>query len=96
MRQYRNGGTPYRFEEQNESRADRAEAAVALVSDCAYREEAGGVYTDLSDTLACLRHLADRAGIDWEDVLSHANRAYDGDGEDGPYVVHDVGRFPGS
>lgn len=96
-RTYRTAALPMdmaALDELNEHRADRAEAAVALVSDCAYHEEIGGVFTDLSDTLACLMHLADRAGVDWDDVCEHATRAYYGDREDGPQLAHDVERFP--
>lgn len=93
---YRDGRTPYRFDEQNESRADRAEAAIRIVSDCAAEDEAGAAFTDLSDTLASLHHFADRAGIDWAAVVDHAETAYVGDREDAPYLAHDADRFPGA
>lgn len=102
-RKYRDGDLPAipaqpmaLQDEMNERRADLAEMAVAIVSDCAYADEAGGAFTDLSDTLACLRHFADRAGIGWEEVVAHADRAYVGDAEDAPHLAHDVDRFPGA
>lgn len=74
----------------NESRADRAEHALAVSTDCQ------DPFTDLSDALANLMHFADRAGLDFSAVVEHARRAYAGDMEDGPRAVRsaDAERFP--
>lgn len=86
---------PYRHDEtQNESRADQIEHALTVVSDKNGEEEDAGVFTDVSDLLAHVRHFCDRAGLDYGEVDAHAYRAYLGDREDGPPCVRDVVRFP--
>lgn len=86
---------PYNHDErQNESRADRIEHALAITSDKNGEAEPSGVFTDVSDMLASLRHFCDRAGLDFGEVDSHAYRAYQGDFEDGPTAARDYDRFP--
>jgi hypothetical protein len=83
--------------EHNERRADQIEHAIAVSTDKLGEDqhEPSGVYTDLSDMLASVRHFCDRAGIDYGDVDSHAQTAYEGDvNEDGGVVKRDTERFP--
>lgn len=86
------------FTQQNERRADQIEHALTIATDKngeVEGEVANGTYTDVSDLLASVRHFCDRAGIDFDDVDDHAERAYEGDlMEDGPKVVRDTDRFP--
>lgn len=91
---YRTDEEYHHDERQNESRADQLEHALAIVSDCNGEDEDQGVFTDLSDLLAHVRHFCDRAGIDFGEVDSHAYRAYSGDREDGPPCIRDAVRFP--
>jgi hypothetical protein len=58
-------------------------------------EEPNGVFTDVSDMLASVRHFCDRAGLDYGEVDEHAHRAYLGDHEGGQLVARDAERFPG-
>lgn len=87
----------YTFDDQNESRADLVERALALSTDCNGQDDAdtgAGVFLDLSDLLGNVRHFCDRAGIDYGQVDSHAYNAYLGDRSDGPLVKRDAERFP--
>jgi hypothetical protein len=89
-------GTPYNHAESNESRANQIERALDVASDKqAWTDDKRGVYTDVSDLLASVRHFCDRAGIDYDDVDAHAEAAYQGDlAEDGPPAARDTERFP--
>lgn len=81
----------------NEARADVAEAMLAVGSDrlAECEEEApNGAFTDVSDTLAHFVHFCARAGIDFDEVVAHAERAAMGDLEDGPEAARDAERFP--
>jgi hypothetical protein len=87
----------YNFNDQNESRADQAERVLAIGTDrngeC--EADARGVFTDVSDLLANMRHFCDRAGIDYDAVSDHSRNAYEGDlAEDGPIAKRDTDRFP--
>jgi hypothetical protein len=96
---YRIGET-YDPSRSNESRANQIEHALTVASDkngeqTAADEIRSGVYTDVSDLLASVRHFCDRAGIDYHDVDDHADRAYAGDiAEDGDAAKRDTERFP--
>jgi hypothetical protein len=66
---YRIGET-YDPSRSNESRANQIEHALTVASDkngeqTAADEIRSGVYTDVSDLLASVRHFCDRAGIDY-------------------------------
>lgn len=79
----------------NESRADLVESALDIVTDKqAWTTDPRGVFTDVSDLLAHVRHFCDRAGLDYGEVDEHAYRAYLGDHEDSPTVERDTDRFP--
>jgi hypothetical protein len=87
----------YNFDDQNESRADQTERVLAIGTDRNGECDADtrGVFTDVSDLLANLRHFCDRAGIDYGEVDGHAQHAYEGDlAESGPAVKRDTERFP--
>jgi hypothetical protein len=64
----------YNFDDQNESRADQTERVLAIGTDRNGECDADtrGVFTDVSDLLANLRHFCDRAGIDYGEVDGHA------------------------
>ena len=80
----------------NEGRADWAEQAIVNGSDAEAQvvDEPGLVYQDVSDLLANIIHFCVRAGIDWDDVVGHAETAAQGDLEDGPETARDTERFP--
>lgn len=84
----------YSITKQNESRADWAEHALAVGTDRAAERDGEDARTDVSDLLANVRHFCDRAGIDWPGIVDHADNAYIGDSEDGPYAKRDSRRFP--
>jgi hypothetical protein len=88
-------GEPYDHSRSNESRANQIEHALTVASDKNGETEPSGVYTDVSDLLASVRHFCDRAGIDYHDVNDHADHAYAGDiAEDGEAAKRDTDRFP--
>jgi hypothetical protein len=69
----------------NEDRADAGEAMLREYSDNAVvTDGTDGLFTDMSDVVAHLVHLAARAGVDFDAVVAHAKRAAVGDLEDGP------------
>jgi hypothetical protein len=85
------------YGEHNERRADQIEHALTVATDKLGEDKAepSGVYTDVSDLLASVRHFCDRAGIDYGDVDDHAQTAYEGDvSADGGPVTRDTERFP--
>ena len=88
--------TPYEFDKQNESRADRAEWALAVSTDRNGETDVGDTYLDISDLVGNLMAFCDRTGIAWDDVCAHGERGYEGDSEDGPRAVRDTDRFPDS
>ncbi len=45
-----------------------------------------GMRLDITDVMADLLHLADRYGLDHDELLSKATDSYAGDMEDGPRV----------
>lgn len=67
----------------NEVRADRGAAAVLF--GCADVDSLD-LHTALSDVLANLAHLAQRAGLDPDPLFERALRSWRGDFEDGPPV----------
>ena len=87
--------TTYDFADQNESRADRAEWALAVATDSNVEHDGGeGAELDVSDLLANVMHFCDRAGLDFESIVDRAERSYQGDSEDGPDTKRDTERFP--
>jgi len=79
---------------QNEQRADRATAILARGTDNAAADDGtAGLFTDMSDLIADLIHLCARAGLDFEDVVAHAETAAAGDLEDGPEARRDTERW---
>lgn len=88
--------TNYQHDEtQNESRADKAEEILAEFSDKnAETDGTAGVFTDVSDVLAHFIHLCARAGLDFDEIVASAERAAQGDLEDGPEAARDDDRFP--
>lgn len=89
--------TPYHQDErQNESRADKVEEILAKFSDHNGDSEDGtaGVFTDISDVLAHFVHFCARAGLDFDEAVDAAQRAAQGDLEDGPEAARDEDRFP--
>lgn len=95
---YRDALAHDRMTDPNEARADDVEFALKASTDKLgerEEEEPHGVFTDVSDLLAHVRHFCDRAGLDYGTVDDHAYRAYLGDREDGPSVARDADRFPG-
>jgi hypothetical protein len=95
--EYRTTATYTHDERQNESRADSAEAMLAVGSDKLGEKEEerpSGVFTDVSDALAHFVHFCARAGLDFDEVVDKAVRAAQGDLEDGPEAARDTERFP--
>lgn len=87
--------TPYRHDEtQNESRADLAEAMLAVGTDRNGENADEDVATDVSDALANLAHFCVRAGLDFGALVDKASNAATGDLEDGPEAARDTDRFP--
>jgi hypothetical protein len=87
----------YSFDDQNESRADLVERALALSTDCNGQDDpdvGAGVFTDLSDLLANVRHFCDRAGISYGELDAHAHNAYLGDLGDNAVAKRDAERIP--
>jgi phosphoribosyl-ATP pyrophosphohydrolase len=88
-------GTTYRHDEtQNESRADLAEKALTVATDRNGEQHPSDVATDVSDLLAHLIHFCARAGLEWDELVGKAERAAEGDLEDGPEAARDTDRFP--
>jgi hypothetical protein len=84
---------------RNEHRADLAEAAISCATDAEAQDVErddihAAAYQDVSDLLANLIHFCHRAGLDWETLLGSAERAAEGDLEDGPEAARDTDRFP--
>jgi hypothetical protein len=52
------------------------------------------VELDVSDLLGNLIHFCARAGVSWDAMVDKAERAVEGDREDGPEAVRDTDRFP--
>jgi hypothetical protein len=86
----------YDFDDQNESRADQAEWALAVATDRNGEDKLDetGVFTDVSDLVGNLIHFCARAGLDWSDVCAHGEHAAEGDLSDGPEAKRDSDRFP--
>lgn len=84
----------YDMREQNESRADLAEWALVVATDCNGQDAAQDVFLDVSDLIANLMHFCQRAGLDWDDVQEHGLNGFQGDAADGPPVQRDKQRFP--
>lgn len=84
----------YDFDAQNESRADRAEWALAVATDRSGESDASETHLDVSDLLGNLMHFCVRAGLDFDEMVASAKRAAEGDLEDGPETKRDTDRFP--
>lgn len=81
----------------NERRADSVEHALKVATDHLgerEEEEPNGVYIDVSDLLANVRHFCDRAGLDYGMIDHHAHGAYLGDHETEPPAARDPERYP--
>lgn len=73
----------------NEDRADMAMRIIDQFSDKNYTvpgEVSDGLRLDITDTIANLLHLADRFGLDHDDLIDKSLDSYTGDMEDGPPV----------
>lgn len=73
----------------NEDRADIAMRIIDQFSDRNYAcpgELVDGLRLDITDTIANLLHLADRYGLDHDDLINKSLDSYTGDMEDGPPV----------
>ncbi len=83
----------------NEGRANWAENALihgcdAEAQSVDLNEYPQTVEQDVSDLLANLMHFCVRAGIEWSSVMDRAERAAEGDLEDGPEAARDTGTIP--
>lgn len=76
----------------NEGRADRGASIVTEYTDLNHNdgddwsEVLSGLRSDVSDAIADLLHLGERYGLDADDLLDKAKRAWEADSEDGPRV----------